>query len=106
MSCREMALSGAGKRPAVVGRPGCLERSELVQAVERSDFVRFRQRRIVEDGVAEILDRTPKANHRLPDMDDLGGTLADDVNAEQLERLSLEKQLQHPILIANHQALR
>src|SRR6266849_9496988 len=30
--------------------PVCLERSELVQAVERSDFVCFRQRRIIEDG--------------------------------------------------------
>src|SRR5512138_1739139 len=51
--------------------------SQLVEPVQRGDAVAFAQRRIVEDGLHEVLDRSLKCHHRLPDVDELGGARAD-----------------------------
>ena len=52
--------------------------SEFVEAVERSNFVGFGQRRVVEYRVAEIFDGRAHRKHDLPDMHDLGGSIADE----------------------------
>src|SRR6266436_6099813 len=81
-------LSGRGCRQARPGDafldPLFLEDPEPVDAVERGHFVAFRERRVIEHRIDEVVDRAAKREHRLTDVDQLAGTLADDVDAEQL----------------------
>src|SRR5205823_3272372 len=69
---------------------------QLVQPIERRNLVRLRERRIVEHAVAEVLHRPAQRHHRLPDVHDLRRALADHVDAEDLQRLRMEDQLEHP----------
>lgn len=59
---------------------GC--RLELIQPVERRDFVGFGKSGIVENRIAEIFDGSTHREHRLPDMHDLRGPVADDVHPQ------------------------
>ena len=59
-----------------------LDDAEPIDPVERRHFVAFGQRRVVEDGIDEIVDRAAERQHRLADMDQLAGAIADDVDAQ------------------------
>src|SRR5689334_14512725 len=59
-------------------------RSESIEAVERRDLVGLGERWVVEDAVAEVLDGSAVREHGLADVDDLGRTVADRVDAEEL----------------------
>ena len=69
-----------------------LKYAETVDAVERRYFVAFCQRRIIEYGLDKIIDFSTERQHRLTDMDQFAGPLADDVSAEQLAGLAVEDQ--------------
>src|SRR5215471_10873810 len=56
---------------------------QLVEAVERGRLVALGQGRVVEHRVHEVVDGPPEGHHRLADVQELGGTLADDVDAEE-----------------------
>src|SRR5271157_4023066 len=81
---------------------GRTKRLQLVQPVQRRDFEGFRQRRIVEYGVAEILDGSSQRKHCLPDVDDLSGAIADDVHSQQLQACRIEDQLQKSLIVSQH----
>src|SRR5262249_33325890 len=75
--------------------------SKLVQTIQRRDLVGFRERRVVEHGVPEILDRPAQCQYRLADVDHLGCTLAQSVHAEHRAGIAVEKDLEKPALIAD-----
>src|SRR5579884_736996 len=75
----------------------CSRRSQfrqLIQPIERRRLVAFRQRRIVEYRVHEILHRSLQREHRLPDVQQFRRPFSNDVHTQQLFRLRLEDQLQ------------
>ena len=55
---------------------------QLVQPIQRGDFIGFGEGGIVENRVAEVFDGTAGGEHDLSDVDDLGGAVADGVHAE------------------------
>ena len=68
--------------------------AHAVPGVEGGDLVGFGERRVVEDRIPEVSDITVVLHDRLADVDQFGGTLAEDVNAEQLQGFAMEQQLQ------------
>lgn len=54
--------------------------SEFIDAVEGGDFIGFRKRRVVEDGVAEIFDGAAVIEDGLADVDDFRRALSDNVD--------------------------
>src|SRR5260370_42094648 len=60
-----------------------LDLAHLVGRVERRDLVGLRQRRVVKDGVDQVVDGAAAAHHRLADVHKLGGPGAEYVHAEQ-----------------------
>src|SRR6476620_10024926 len=89
-------LSGRGCRSGGGEVALVFEDPEPVDAVEGRDLVAFRERRVIEHGVDEVVDRSAERQHRLADVDQLAGTLADNVDAEQLAGLAMKDQLQEP----------
>src|SRR5437667_5812637 len=87
---RESCVANAFLDPLFFKNP------EPVDAVEGRDLVAFRQGRVVEHRVDEVVDRAAERQHRLTDVDQLAGTLADDVDAEQLAGLAVKDQLEEP----------
>ena len=85
---------------------GFVEGADAVDAVEGRDLVAFRQGRVVEHGLDEVVDRAAERQHRLADVDQLARPLADDVDAEQLAGLAVKDQLQEPGNIAEDLAAR
>src|SRR5580704_446409 len=73
---------------------------ELVQSIESSGFITFCQRWIIKDRIDEIVHRSAQNHHRLPDMHQLAGSFADDVDAEQHSRLAMKNQLEPPRCVA------
>ena len=71
-----------GRRAVVFLDEGCSQR-QPVRGVERRHLVALGERGIVEDGVEEVVEAAAEAEHRLADVDQLGGAGADDVHAEQ-----------------------
>ncbi len=51
--------------------------------------------------VDEVADRPAQRDHRLPDMDQLGGPVADDVDAQDRAGLAVEEQLEPPDGVAD-----
>src|SRR5262247_1016284 len=76
--------------------------SQLIQSIQRRDLVGFGERRIVEHGVSEVLDRRARVHNRLSDMNELRRPLADDVDAEQLQTPRIKQELQPPGLVAEN----
>ncbi len=56
--------------------------SDLIQPIQRSDLIGFRQRRIIEYRVAKIFDGRSHREHRLPDVDNFRRPVSDDMHAE------------------------
>src|SRR5579872_4413730 len=75
-------------------------RSTLIQSIQCCDLIRFGERRIVEDSIAEVLHRGSERHRRLPDVDDLGRTVADDMHTQELESVGAEQNLEHALLVA------
>src|SRR2546425_1217879 len=93
-----------GAQPAVTARFRKAQ-SQLVQAVQRGHLISLSKSGVIEDRVAEIFDRGAQGKHRLADVDNLRGARADDMNAQKLEALGIEQELQQALLIAEHLAL-
>src|SRR5271165_179793 len=79
---------------------------ELVQSVEGGNFVGFGKSGVIEDGVAEILDRSTHGQDSLADVHDFGGAVANDVNAQQFKGLGVEDQFQQALVVAQHLSFR
>src|SRR5215510_3022544 len=88
--------------------PGARRRRPLqpIEPVQRGDLVGFGERRIVEDGLDEVVDRPAEGEHRLGDVHQVGGVRADDVRTPQPMRFTLEEQLQHARAVADDLAAR
>ena len=56
---------------------------ELVQSIQRGDLVGFRQRGIVEHGIAKILDTRSQGKDDLADVNDFRRPIADGMHSEQ-----------------------
>src|SRR5256885_9571921 len=76
-------------------------RPELVGGVEGRDLVALGERRVVEDGVEEVVEPPAQTEHGLADVNELGGPGADRVDAEQPTRLTMEEELHQPRIIAD-----
>ena len=76
-------LAPANPRSSLLCERIRLRPAQFVQAVERRGFVAFRERRIVEHVVDEILDRAFQREDRLPDVKQFASAFADDVHAQQ-----------------------
>src|SRR5215469_13020751 len=70
-----------------------LEYAEPVDPVECRDFVTFREGRVIEYRVDEVVDFPTKRQHRLTDVDQLARPFANDVDTEQLAALAVKNQL-------------
>jgi len=79
---------------------------ELVQSVERGDFVGFRQSGIVENRITEILDTRSQGENDLADVNDFRRPIANGMHSEQFERIRVEDQLQQALVISQHLAFR
>jgi hypothetical protein len=55
--------------------------SESVDPVERSHFIAFRQGRVIEHRVDEVIDFATERQHRLTNVNQLARALADDMDA-------------------------
>jgi len=62
------------------------------------------QRRVVENCVLEVVKPPLERHHRLPDVDQLSGVLADDVHPENLPRLAVKQHFEHPVHVAQQLA--
>src|SRR5208283_2611847 len=82
--------------------PSLSLRLEFVQPIECRHFERFRQRWVVEDGVAKVFDSPSQCEHRLSDVNDLAGAVADDVHAQQLQAVGIEDELQKSLIVPQH----
>src|SRR5580704_9502121 len=96
--------TGTKTSPGAFLTPRKLGRLKFVEPVERGHFVSFRERRVVENRVAEIFDGASVIHHGLPDVNNFGGALPDHVYAKQLARIAVEQQFQHAAFIAQHHA--
>ena len=56
---------------------------QAAKAVERRSFIALGERRVVEDGVDEVIDGAAKDHDRLADVDQFAGAFADDVDADK-----------------------
>src|SRR5690242_14994310 len=72
---------------------------QLIGRVEGRDLVALRQGRIIEDRIEEIVEPGPQAEHGLPDVEQLGGAGADDVDPEQPAVGAMEQQLEQPAVV-------
>ena len=68
----------------------------LFIGVEGGDLVGLGQRRVVEDGVDQVVDGAAAAHHGLADVDEFGGAGAEDVHAEQLAVSGVTSSLSMP----------
>src|SRR5713101_8311526 len=102
----DSAIGTSAENPTNISAGGAAtsrtEASEPVQSVQARDLVRLGESRIVEHRVAKVLDRAAEREHCLSDVDDLGRVLADRVDAEQLQALRVEQNLQQPHLRPEH----
>src|SRR3984885_12315662 len=67
---------------------------QLVEAVEGRGLVALGQRRIVENGIDEILHTAAKNHNCLADVKQLGSAFTDDVHAQHLFGLAMKTNLQ------------
>ena len=96
VSSSESAIA-SGRRRSLC----CRFETQLVQSVEGGDLIALGHGRIVEDRVAEVVDRAAERHHRLPDVYDFGRGFADAMHTEELSRVPVEQQLQQSRLIAD-----
>src|SRR5947209_2397749 len=67
---------------------------QLIQSVKSGGLVAFRQGRIIENRIHKIVHRSAQDHHGLPDVQQLGRALANDVHAQHQLRLAMEDNLQ------------
>lgn len=87
------AQSGPGASVLTLVRRS-LRPDQFVEPVEGGCLVAFGQCRVIQHGVDEILHPAFENHHRLSDVEQFGGALADDVDAQEFLRLPVEEQLQ------------
>ena len=96
---RRQGLAG-GRR-----RRGALSLREPLQAVVGRVLEALRERRVVEDGVDEGVDRASRGQHEHRDVDELRGVLAEDVGRE-LVGLRVEQKLDQAVGVSGDLAAR
>src|SRR6266540_898674 len=75
--------------------------AQPVDAIERSRLVTFSQRRVVEHGVDEVINRAAERQDGLPDVNQLAGALADDMNTQERARFGVKDQFQQAGAVAH-----
>src|SRR4051812_22557421 len=85
---------------------GCFSGSEATEGVVGRVLVALGERRVVEDHLDEGVDASAEGHDRLPDVHELGGALADAVDAEELAAVSLDEQLDDAVAVADDLAAR
>src|SRR5262245_8743721 len=80
--------------------PRHLHQRQFIHAIQRRDFVRFRQRREIEDVVDEEIDRALEGHDGLADVDEFGGAGADGVDTEDAAIFLMNEEFQHADLVA------
>src|SRR5580700_1853757 len=88
--------SPAARTPISSPIVSCLKSAQLIQAVERGRFVAFRQGRVIEHRVHEIVHRPLEGQNRLADVHQFGRPFSYDMHAEDLLSLAMENQLEPP----------
>ena len=84
-------------------------RKHPIDPIQRRHPVGFRHRRVVERRVDEVEEAVRAAllgHDGLPDVDDLGGLIAEAVDSQNPERLAVEEQLEHAHRLAADQGAR
>ena len=67
---------------------------QAAQAIEGGHLVALGEGGVVEDGVDEVVHRAAQGHHRLADVDQLAGALADNVHAQHLAGVAMEDELE------------
>src|SRR6266849_1839632 len=78
---------------------------ELVEPIQGGDFVGLAQRGVVENCVPKILNTGAQREYDLADVHDFRRPVADDVDAQKLKRVRVEKQLQKTLFVTQHLSL-
>src|ERR1035438_7114313 len=71
--------------------------AHLIGRVQRGDLIRLRERRVVEDGVDQVVDSTSAAHHGLADVHQLGRPGPEHMHAEQSTVFRRDQQFQHAV---------
>jgi hypothetical protein len=77
-------------------------KAEPVDPIERRGLVALRQRGVVEDRIDEVVNLATESQDGLPDVHELGGLGADDMNAQRLAALTVENELQEASAVAEN----
>src|SRR5579864_4631567 len=88
-------FSSRGTRhpPARFDPSSALVTGQPAEAVEGCGLVALRQGRVVEYRLHEIIHGAFQRHHRLADVDQFAGSLADDVDSQYFARVAMEDQL-------------
>src|SRR5690349_11620156 len=79
----------------------CYSGAQPVDSIKRSSFVTLRQGGIVEHVINKVFHFPLKCHNRLPNVNELTGSLANDMYAQQLMGVEVKDQFQQPRLIAD-----
>src|SRR5262245_11741385 len=100
-SVRVSGSSLAPRSSARAARSSSLSpRLQTLQAVVGCVLVRLALGRRVERAVDEVVDRPARIEHGLPEMDELGSVLAEDMDSEQPPAPALEDELDESLRCA------
>ena len=75
--------------------------SDAIQAIEGGDLVAFGHRGVVENRIAEVVDRALVGHHGLTDVDNFRGRFADAMYGEQSAGFAVEHQFEHAAGVAD-----
>src|SRR5271154_1925475 len=79
---------------------------EIAEAVVRCVFISFAERRIIEDLLDKLVDGLAVVENHHSNVDELGGTFADEANAKKLAIRAREDELEHSGGVSNDVAAR
>src|SRR2546426_11754753 len=86
----------------MTGHQQSLRSCQSIDAVEGRRAVTLGEGGVIEDVVDEEVHCSAVSQDCLADVDEFGGAVAEDVDAEQLQRGAMEDELQQPFQIADN----
>ena len=75
---------------------------QFIERIQRCHLITFRQRRIIEHGLQEIVQISSEIAHGLPDVNQFGGACSDGVDTEEVPVLPMKQQLQQPAVVSQN----